>query len=177
MAEPRVPGDRPGTIELPCGEHLASGTLDLGMREVECQCGETHAVVMDVHPPARFVPESIVEVLQESVAVEDEFGEFGTPHVMGAVLEEFPEAVVTHDASGDGQVGYALCWIADFDARRLHEVVVELLVELMDHAVSHAEDDERAAAFEEQLQSFDVETFVEQYRRQRDFESAHDTAQ
>jgi len=176
MAQPRVPGDSPGTIDLPCGETVSISALDLGMREFRCDCGDDHAVVMDVHPPARFVPEAIVEVLRESVTVEDEFEEFGTPHVMGAVLEEFPDRVVVHDASGDGEVGYALCWIADFDDRRLHEVVVDLLVELMDHAISHAEDDAHAATFQDHLEDFDVEAFVEQYRRQRDLDSGSDPA-
>jgi hypothetical protein len=58
--------------------------------------------------------------------------------------------------------------VTDFDARRLHEVVVELVVELMEHAVSHAEDDSLLEEFESQMLDFDVSAFVEQYRAQRD---------
>jgi hypothetical protein len=176
MTEPRVPGSTPGRIELPCGETISPADLDLGMREFHCACGADHAVVMDVHPPARFVPEFLVEVLESVVEVEDEFETFGTPHVMGAVIEEFPEKVATHDAAGEGEVGYAMVWITDFDDRRLHEIVVELLIELMDHAISHAEDQDHAAVFDQHLEDFDVEAFVDQYRAQRDLESEHDTA-
>lgn len=177
MTEPRVPGSRDGgSIELPCGETIAPQELDLGMREFRCACGAEHAVVMDLHPPARFVPEFLVEILTAVVEVEDDFEEFGTPHVMGAVIEEFPEKIATHDASAEGEVGYAMVWITEFDARRLHEVVVELLIELMDHAISHAEDQDHAAVFEQHLQDFDVETFVEQYREEREFDSEHDAA-
>ncbi len=144
------------------------------MRDYRCSCGETHAVVLDVHPPSRFLPESLVDVLRETVDTADEFDEFGTPHLMGIAMEEFPEAVVVHDAGDDGTVGYALLWVADFDSRRLHEIVVELVVELMDHAVSHADDADAVASFESQLAEFDVEAFVEEYRRVRDFESAGD---
>ena len=176
MPEPRVPGGDAGVIELPCGETARPHVFDLGMREYQCDCGERHAVVMDVHPPARFVPEFLVEVLREIVDTEDGFGEFGTPHLLGAVLEEFPDEVVVHDAAEDGSVGYAMLWVTDFDSRRLHEVVVELVVELMDHAVSHAEDDAQIAAFEEYLAEFDVAAFVEQYRAERDLESERDAA-
>ncbi|MFB6095745.1 MAG: DUF5815 family protein, partial [Halodesulfurarchaeum sp.] len=145
MAEPRVPGSgTPGVIDLPCGEQVEPGDLDLGMREFHCPCGETHAVVMDVHPPSRFLPESIVEVLREAVSTspDDTFEEFGTPHLLGIVMEDYGDEVVAYDATEDGSVGYAIVWVADFDARTLHEVIVELVVELMEHAVSHAEDDE-----------------------------------
>ncbi|MFC6903897.1 DUF5815 family protein [Halalkalicoccus tibetensis] len=172
MATPRVPGDE--EIELPCGESVSLAELDMGMREYACSCGERHAVVMDVHPPSRFVPEAIVEVLRETVETEDDFGEFGTPHVMGVVLEEFPEEVVAEDVSDDGTVGYSMLWLTDFDSRRLHVIVVELLVELMDHAISHAEDDTAATEFEEQMLEFDVEAFVDDYRTAREFESEHD---
>ncbi|MES3516600.1 MAG: DUF5815 family protein, partial [Natronomonas sp.] len=105
----------------------------------------------------------------------DEFPEFSTPHLMGIVMEEFPELLVSTDVAEDGHVGYSMLWVSDFDSRRLHEVVVELLVELMEHAVSHA-DDEAAAAFEERMAEFDVEAFVAEYRQQRSFESELDTA-
>ncbi|AGB37860.1 DUF5815 family protein [Natronococcus occultus] len=177
MAEPRVPGPDPDDrLELPCGNSLDPHEIDLGMREYTCSCDETHAVVTDVHPPSRFFPESFVVVLQELIETDDEFEEFGTPHLLGVVMEEFPEDVATHDASDDGAVGYSMLWVTDFDARRLHEIVVELVVELMEHAISHAEDDTAVSEFERQMLEFDVGEFVEQYRRQREFESEHDRA-
>ena len=175
MAEPRIPGGRGAELELPCGRAVNVHDLDMGMREYPCSCGERHAVVTDVHPPSRFVPESIVSVLRETVETTDD-GEFGTPHVMALVLEEFPEKVVYEDVSEDGEVGYALVWMTDFDARRLHEIVVELLVELMEHAMSHAGDENAISEFEAQMLSFDVGEFVEQYRRIRDFENEYDSA-
>jgi hypothetical protein len=147
----------------------------MGLRDYECPCGERHAVVMDVHPLSRWVPEELVRTLEASVETTDEFGQFGTPHVLGMVLEEFPEAVVSADVSDDGSVGYAMVWVTDFDARRLHEVVVELLVELMEHALSHAEDETAASQFEQQMLQFDVSEFVEAYRAERDFEDEFDT--
>lgn len=156
-------------LELPCGETVSLRTLDLGMREFDCDCGETHAVVMDVHPPDRFLPEFLVEVLEEAVeSTSEEMPDFGTPHLMGIVLEEFPEHVASADASEDADVGYALVWVTGFDSRRLHEIIVELVVELMEHAVSHAEDDAAVTEFERQMVEFDVSEFVEQYRAQRD---------
>lgn len=176
MAEPRVPGSDGADIELPCGESVAVHDLDMGLREYECPCGEAHAVVMDVHPLGRFVPEFLADVLRETIETADEFPEFTTAHVMGIVIEEFPEAVVSEDLSEDGQVGYSMIWLAEFDSRRLHEVVVELLLELMDHAVSHTDDDGAAAQFEQWLHEFDVETFVDQYREEREFETEQDSA-
>jgi hypothetical protein len=67
-----------------------------------------------------------------------------------------------------------MLWVSDFDDRRLHEIVVELIVELMEHAVSHADDDSAMSEFEEQMLSFDVAAFGEEYRSQRDFHSASD---
>ncbi|MFB6178989.1 MAG: DUF5815 family protein [Halorientalis sp.] len=176
MAEPRVPGSGGDGIELPCGETIAPRDLDMGMREYDCACGDSHAVVMDIHPLGRFVPESLADVLRATVEPADEFDEFTTAHLMGMVLEEFPEAVVAEDVSEDEQVGYTLLWLTDFDSRRLHEVVVELLVELMEHAMSHAGDDDAMAAFESQMLEFDVGAFVDAYRREREFESEHDSA-
>lgn len=115
-----------------------------------------------------------MDVLRDSIETDDEFPEFGTAHVMGMVLEEFPDRVTVADVSDDGRVGYALVWLTDFDARRLHEVVVELLVELMEHAASHG-GEESQARFEQQMTEFDIETFVEAYRREREFESEFDT--
>jgi len=172
MTQPRVPGGGENALELPCGETIAPGELDLGMREFACDCGETHAVVMDVHPPERFLPDFLVEVLREAIeTTSEEMPEFDTPHLLGVVLEEFPEAVVSHDASEDAEVGYAMAWVADFDSRRLHEVVVELVVELMEHAVSHADDGEALSEFEREMVEFDVSEFVGQYRAERDLEA------
>ncbi|WP_247009897.1 DUF5815 family protein [Halorientalis litorea] len=176
MAEPRVPGGGGTGIDLPCGETVSVHDLDMGLREFDCRCGEAHAVVMDIHPLGRFVPESMADVLRATIEPADDFEEFTTAHLLGMVLEEFPDAVVAEDVSEDGDVGYTLVWVAEFDARRLHEVVVELLVELMEHAMSHAEDDEAMAEFESQMLDFDVAEFVETYRAQRDFESEHDSA-
>ncbi len=174
MTEPRVPGEGPGSLELPCGESIDPHEIDLGVREFRCDCGGTHAVVTDAHPPSRFFPEELVSVLRETVDVEDGFEEFGTPHLLGVTVEEFPEKVVVHDAAEDGAVGYAMVWVTDFDSRRLHEVIVELVVELMEHAVSHAADDTAISEFERQMLEFDVGAFVEAYRAERDLESEHD---
>lgn len=175
MAQPRVPGGD-DDIELPCGETVTVHDLDLGLREYACDCGGRHAVVMDVHPLGRFVPEFLADALRETVDTADEFEEFTTAHVMGIVREEFPDRTVSQDVSEDGSVGYSLVWLTDFDSRRLHEVVVELLVELMDHAVSHADDAEAQSEFQQWLAQFDVTEFVDQYRAEREFESEHDSA-
>ncbi|MFC4550890.1 MULTISPECIES: DUF5815 family protein [Halorussus] len=176
MAEPGVPGGRGAELDLPCGESVHVHELDMGMREYDCACGESHAVVMDIHPPSRFVPEFLVAVLQETIDTDDDLGEFGTAHIMGVVMEEFPGDVTSENVEDDQDVGYALVWVTDFDSRRLHEIVVELLVELMEHAVSHAENDDAMAQFEDDMLNFDVSEFVEQYRRERDFTGPHDTA-
>jgi len=176
MADPRVPGGRGSDLELPCGETITVHDLDMGLREFTCPCGEDHAVVTDVHPLGRFVPESMADVLRATVEPADEFDEFTTAHLLGMVLEEFPESVVAEDVGDDGEVGYSMLWVTDFDSRRLHEVVVELLVELMEHAMSHADDEQAMAEFEAQMLDFDVAEFVDTYRRQRDFDSEHDTA-
>ncbi|MDQ2054748.1 MULTISPECIES: DUF5815 family protein [Halobellus] len=169
MAQPQVPGGGGETLELPCGETKSIGTLDLGMREFECACGERHAVVMDVHPPERFLPEFLVSVLREAVeTTSEEMPEFGTAHLMGIVLEEFPQRVVSADVSDDGDVGAGIVWVTDFEARRLHEIIVELVVELMEHAVSHADDETAVSEFERQMLDFDVSEFVEEYRAERD---------
>ncbi len=173
MTKPRVPGGDDERLKLPCGEWIHPTDIDLGVREFYCDCGGTHAVVVDAHPVSRFVPEAVVEVLREATETADEFPEFGLPHVMGMVTEEFSDAVAVADVSEDGRIGYALLWVCDFESRRLHEIVVELLVELMEHAASHG-DDETAERFEGQMLRFDVEAFVEQYRREREFESEFD---
>ena len=169
MAEPRVPGAGGETLELPCGEEKHIRDLDMGMREFECACGESHAVVMDIHPPDRFIPEFLVEVLREAIeTTSEEMPEFDTPHMLGIVLEEFPQQVVSEDVTEDHDVGFSMIWVTDFDSRRLHEIIVELVIELMEHAVSHANDPNATAEFEEQMLDFDVGEFVEQYRDQRD---------
>ena len=175
MSSPHVPGSRETDLTLPCGEVVSITAFDMGMREFRCGCGSTHAIVMDVHPLSRWIPGSIVSVFRETIETTDEFEEFGTIHLMGIVLEEFPEAVTSADCTEHDQVGWALLWLTDFDARRLHEIVVELLVELMDHAMSHAGDEDALTAFEEDLRSFDVEAFVDEYRRVRDFEDEFDS--
>lgn len=175
MAEPRVPGGRGAELDLPCGESVHVHDLDMGMREYDCACGDSHAVVTDVHPPSRFFPEFLVAILRETIETDDDLGEFGTAHIMGIVLEEFPDEVVSENVEDDQDVGYALVWVTDFDSRRLHEIVVELVVELMEHAVSHAEDDDAMSRFEEDMLDFDVAAFVEQYRRERDFSGPSDT--
>ncbi|WP_255195425.1 DUF5815 family protein [Halorarius litoreus] len=175
MPEPRVPGGRGEQLELPCGETKSTHDLDMGMREFACDCGERHAVVVDVHPLSRFVPEFLVDTLRATVDTADDSPEFSTTHLMGIVLEEFPEKVVGADTSDDGVVGYAMVWVSEFDSRRLHEIAVELIVELMEHAISHAESDDAMSQFEEQMLQFDVSAFVEEYRRERDFETEHDT--
>ena len=174
MAQPRVPGDDDRSLELPCGVTVDPREFDLGMREYVCSNGHHHAVVMDVHPPSRFFPESLVSILQEMIEPADDFDEFGTPHLLGVVLEEFPEEVAVYDAGDDGTVGYAMVWVTAFDSQRLHEVIVELVVELMEHAMSHADDEDATSEFERQMLEFDVSEFVDEYRSVRDFESEHD---
>ncbi len=65
--------------------------------------------------------------------------------------------------------------VNDFDSRRLHEIVVELLVELMEHAISHAEDDDvwRSSRSDAPVR---CDAFVEQYRDERNFDGRSDTA-
>lgn len=172
MEESRVSDERGEPFELPCGETAFARDFDMGMREFSCDCGAAHAVVMDVHPPDRFLPEFLVDVLREAVdTTSDEMPEFGTPHLMGIVLEEFPDEVVARDVSEDQKAGFALLWITSFDSRRLHEVIVELVVELMEHAVSHSEDPDAMTAFERRMLEFDVNEFVAEYRAERDLES------
>jgi len=175
MPEPRIPGSGSGDeVALPCGETVDVSGFTMGTREFDCECGESHAVVMDVHPPSRFLPESLVEVLREAVDADDAFEEFGTPHLVGMVIEEYPDDVRSIDRSDDGSVGFGLVWIATFDARRFHEIVVELVVAMMDHAVSHADDESAVSEFERRMREFDVGEFVDQYREQRGFESEFD---
>jgi len=175
MADAPVPGAGDDGLELPAGELVDPHEIDLGMREHNCPCGDTHAVVTDVHPPSRFVPESLVAVLEETIDTDDEFESFGTPHLLGIVLEEFPESGRPRRERRRCRRLHAV--VGDRLRRpAAHEVVVELIVELMEHAVSHAEDDAAITEFESQMLEFDVGEFVDQYRRQREFESEHDQA-
>jgi hypothetical protein len=174
MAEPRVPDREMATITLPCERTIGVHDLDMGLRDFECSCGDRHAVVMDVHPLSRWVPESIVDILRVTVDTSDEWDEFGTVHLMGMVLEEIPEAVTSADLSEDGSVGYTMIWTTEFESQRLHEIIVELVVELMDHAISHAEDDTVGSQFEDQMHQFDVAEFVAAYRADRDFDDEFD---
>jgi len=171
MTEPRVPGGGGETTELPCGEEIRVREIDMGMREFDCACGDTHAVVTDVHPPDRFLPEFLVATLKEAVeTTSEEMPEFGTPHLLGIALEEFPGKVAVTDVSDDQEIGYTMLWVSTFDARRLHEVIVELVVELMEHAVSHSDDSNAVSQFEQRMLEFDVPEFVDQYRREREIE-------
>jgi len=174
MATPRVPSDE-DRLELPCGEVVDIHTFDMGRREFECRCGENHALVMDVHPLTRFLPAFLVETLEETVEPSGEAETLGTAHLMGIVMEEFPEEVVAKDVEDDGAIGCGLLWVTDFDSRRLHEIVVELVVDLMEHAISHAEDDAAREAFEDDMHEFDVTEFVAAYRAERDFDGDADT--
>lgn len=172
MTEPRVPSGGGDTVELPCGEQIGVREIDMGMREFHCDCGDTHAVVTDVHPPDRFLPEFLVGTLQDAIeTTSEELPEFGTPHLLGIVLEEFPNDLVAEDVSEDQDVGYTMLWISSFDARRLHEVIVELVIELMEHAVSHSENPNAVTEFEERMLEFDVADFVDQYREERNVEA------
>ena len=88
-------------ILLPCGVSIDPHRIDLGMRELKCECGEIHGVVTDVNPLTRFLPEFLVDSLGEIIedADSEKWGEFGMTHVMGLVMEDFSEEVVFFDAS------------------------------------------------------------------------------
>lgn len=176
MEEPHVPGVAEDRLELPCGRVTPLDRFDMGMREFACECGETHAVVMDVHPLGRWIPEDVSGVLAETIEPSDEYDAFGTIHLMGMVLEEYPDRVAVHDASENPSVGWALLWVTEFDARALHGLVVELLIELMDHAVGHVTDEAVRTEFESQMGEFNVDAFVNQYRDSRDWEGRADRA-
>lgn len=64
--------------------------------------------------------------------------------------------------------------VSDFSPRKLYEVVVELLVELIDRAIGHADDEAAAREFEVQLVEFDVKTFIDIYRDERNFKDKFD---
>jgi hypothetical protein len=42
------------------------------------------------------------------------------------------------------------------------------VIELMDHAISHAEDETAREEFEQQMFDFEVSAFVDEYRNERD---------
>lgn len=166
MATPRVPG-RAEEISLPCGRSIDPTAIDLGMRDLHCACGENHGIVLDVHPPTRFFPSEVVDVLQATVEPADG-GEFGTRHLMGMAVEEFPETLEMTDVRENPQLGCQYVWVSSFDSPRLHSVLVELVLELMDHAMSHSEDIDAREEFSGTLEAFDVDTFVQRYREERD---------
>ena len=174
--QPGVP-DEPegGAIELPCGETITADDLDLGMREVDCACGSTHAVVMDPHPPTRFLPTEVAEDLAATVSATGTDTEgFGTVALMGLVMDSVPEEIVAYDAAEDGTTGFAVAWIAEVDARALHEIVVETVLSIMAEAVTEAGNPDAEASFAEARAEFDVEGFVDEYRDVRDFEDEFD---
>ncbi|MFW6383941.1 MAG: DUF5815 family protein [Halodesulfurarchaeum sp.] len=174
--QPGVPDDpEGGAIDLPCGETITADELDLGMREFECACGGTHAVVMDPHPPTRFLPTEVAEDLAATVTpAGTEVEEFGTVALMGLVMDALDEEIVAYDAAEDGTTGFAVAWIATSDARELHKGVVESVLSVMAEAVTDAGDAEAEAAFAEHRAAFDVEAFVDEYRAVRDFEDEFD---
>ena len=159
-------------ILLPCGVSVESHRIDLGMRELKCECGEMHAVVTNVNPLTRFLPEFLVNSLEEIIEVADseKWGEFGMVHLMGLVMEDFAEEVVFFDASEDGYLGYSGLWISTFNAWRLHEIVVELVIEIMEHAMSHSGDKNAMVNFEKDMSLFDITEFVKEYRAERDLD-------
>ena len=169
MATPRIPGTDPDVVELPCGEEVPGPHFDLGMRDFDCACGERHGVVMDIHPPSRFFPPEVIEVLESMIEPADGT-EFGTHHLLGLVIEEFPKQVVDANVAANGRIGCQYIWVSQFDSRRLHHVIVELVVELMDHAMSHSDDDSAKADFATSLDAFDVDAFVDRYRDERDLD-------
>ena len=169
MATPRIPGTDPDAVDLTCGERVPISHFDLGMREFSCACGSTHGVVMDVHPPERFLPPEVVDVLRH-VVEPDDGGQFDTHHLLGLVLEEFPDRVIDANVADNGHIGCQSLWVSEFDSRRLHAVIVDLVLELMDHAMTHSKDEEARSTFASSLATFDVEEFVERYRDERDLE-------
>lgn len=165
--------DGPEAAELPCGSTVNAWSLDLGIREYTCSCGDNHAVVMGSHPPTRFLPEEFIEILRETVETADAFEQFGTPHLIGLVMDEYPECVTTIDTGDIGSVGHSIVWMTTFDARELHEIIVELVVDMMNHAMTHASEDPQGQ-FVRYLNQFDIEEFVDEYREKRNFTNPSD---
>lgn len=173
MTQPGVPSlPNDSTVELPCGETVSTDDLDLGMREYECECGSSHAVVLDPHPPTRFLPETVTDVLVNTLQIDGrEENRFDTNALMGLVQDRHSDRIVTLDAAEDGTIGFALAWIADFDSYTLHEIVVETVLELMSRAVDDGGNESARKAFTEHRADLDVEAFVSQYREVRNFDA------
>ncbi len=125
------------------------------MREFACDCGQTHGVVLDPHPLARFVPEFLTEVLHETIETTTTTMSSGRPTSWASSSRSSPRPSSPRTCPRTAKSARA-GWVTDFDSRRLHEIVVELLVELMEHAVSHAEDDDVVSEFEAKMLQFDV---------------------
>lgn len=149
-------------LELPCGEQIDARQFDPNTQTICCSCGESHAVVASAETLDRFVPDEVVEILRATVDPEGT-GSFGVTHVLAKVHATYPARISSADLSEVNDVGYAKLWVTEFDDRRLHEIVVEVLVELMSHMMEHA-DNETAVAFEQQLAGFDAAAFVDAYR-------------
>ena len=47
-------------------------------------------------------------------------------------------------------------------------IIIELIIEVMDHAVSHSDDTGLIAGFEADMAEFDVAEFVDTYREERE---------
>lgn len=131
---------------------------------------------MQSHPPTRFLPKALIETLRATTETADSFEEFGMAHLIGLLIETEPELVTTIDASEHGNVGFALAWITTVDARTLHERIVARVLDVMEHAMEHADDDKAQTEFEAERKQFDIETFVTEYRQQREFKGPSDTA-
>jgi hypothetical protein len=159
-------------IVLSCGVTINSHEIDLGMRELKCECGNLHAVVTDVNPLTRFLPDFLVNSLAQVIEVVDSerWGGFGMAHIMGLVIEECPEEVTFFDSKEDGYLGYSALWITEFNSFKLHEMIVELIIEIMEHAVSHSKNEISIQEFEKQMLSFNISEFVEKYREERDLD-------
>lgn len=150
-------------IKLPCGGQVDARQFDLSTQTMCCSCGDVHAVVTSAETLDRFVPEAVVDALRATVEPADTAEPFGVTHVLAKLHEEHPDRISSADLSEIGEVGYARLWVTRFDGRRLHEHVVEALIELMSHAMGQA-DNETAAAFDQQLAAFDAAAFVDTYR-------------
>jgi hypothetical protein len=49
-------------------------------------------------------------------------------------------------------------------------MIVELIIEIMEHAVSHSKNEISIQEFEKQMLSFNISEFVEKYREERDLD-------
>ncbi|MFB6162907.1 MAG: DUF5815 family protein [Halococcoides sp.] len=175
MPVPGVPTDDDPELELPCGETVDAREFDLNTSEIDCECGEAHGVVLDTDPLTRFVPDQMARILEETVKPRETDHTFGTLHAMGMLADEVPQTVASADVSENGDLGFNYVWVSDFTAREVHVLLVQLLVDLMDHAVDEVGDDSIKSQFTEQLEGLDVEEFVDQYRTERSFEGPEDS--